>query len=343
MRLRESREGSVSFSLPAESKEPGAAGTTPGSGFYFRAALGARVALQQSPILRHGTLTPIPITPTTQPSDDAHGHNLNTGSSGNATVATSGRVFMERASVCDHQGGETSKPQITLRVMTGWMRLGRAANHQSGRGYHTPCDDRLDAPAYRHQVHFSGFVLLSETLPSRVKCNRAVLGQGMFATRRDDPTSVLTSSKRDCGRLEDGISAPPGRVRYGRANAQTPEGRDESRPDKPGLKSGLRPEIDNRRTYLGYFVAWCLERGIERRCEVSRATTERYQRHLFHHRKEERRRPQHPLPAQPPGPRPRRLQMAHPAEPHPPQPGQRDRPAQARRICQNNAHGGKTS
>ena len=38
---------------------------------------------------------------------------------------------------------------------------------------------------------------------------------GMFATRRDDATSVLTSSKRECGRLGDGISAPPGRVRYG--------------------------------------------------------------------------------------------------------------------------------
>ena len=37
----------------------------------------------------------------------------------------------------------------------------------------------------------------------------------MPAIRRDDPNSVLTSSKRGCGRLEDGISATPGRVRYG--------------------------------------------------------------------------------------------------------------------------------
>lgn len=43
--------------------------------------------------------------------------------------------------------------------------------------------------------------------------------------------------------------------------------------------------IANRRTYLRYFVSWCLERGILQPCEVSRATIERYQRHLFHYRK----------------------------------------------------------
>jgi len=43
--------------------------------------------------------------------------------------------------------------------------------------------------------------------------------------------------------------------------------------------------ISNRRTYLGYFVLWCIERGITQPCEVSRATIERYQRYLFHYRK----------------------------------------------------------
>ena len=43
--------------------------------------------------------------------------------------------------------------------------------------------------------------------------------------------------------------------------------------------------IGNRRTYLKYFVIWCLERGIHQPCEVSRATIERYQRYLFHYRK----------------------------------------------------------
>jgi len=43
--------------------------------------------------------------------------------------------------------------------------------------------------------------------------------------------------------------------------------------------------IDNRRTYLSYFVRWAIERGLTQPCEVSRATIERYQRYLFHYRK----------------------------------------------------------
>jgi len=52
-----------------------------------------------------------------------------------------------------------------------------------------------------------------------------------------------------------------------------------------GVTNYSERTIDNRRTYLGYFVVWCLDRGITRPCEVSRATIERYQRHLFHYRK----------------------------------------------------------
>ena len=48
--------------------------------------------------------------------------------------------------------------------------------------HHTPCDERLDAPACsHHQVHFSDFALHSETLPRGVKCNRDVLGQAVLA------------------------------------------------------------------------------------------------------------------------------------------------------------------
>jgi len=43
--------------------------------------------------------------------------------------------------------------------------------------------------------------------------------------------------------------------------------------------------IGNRRTYLSYFVLWCIERGINQPCEISRASIERYQRYLFHYRK----------------------------------------------------------
>jgi integrase/recombinase XerD len=43
--------------------------------------------------------------------------------------------------------------------------------------------------------------------------------------------------------------------------------------------------VDNRRTYLRYFVEWALERGLTQPMEITKAILERYQRHLFHYRK----------------------------------------------------------
>ena len=43
--------------------------------------------------------------------------------------------------------------------------------------------------------------------------------------------------------------------------------------------------VDNRRSYLRYFVEWCQERGLHQPMEITKAILERYQRHLFHHRK----------------------------------------------------------
>jgi integrase/recombinase XerD len=43
--------------------------------------------------------------------------------------------------------------------------------------------------------------------------------------------------------------------------------------------------VDNRRTYLRYFVQWALERGLHQPMEITKAILERYQRHLFHYRK----------------------------------------------------------
>ena len=43
--------------------------------------------------------------------------------------------------------------------------------------------------------------------------------------------------------------------------------------------------VENRQLYLGYFIAWCAERGIVRPVEVTRPILERYQRMLFHYRK----------------------------------------------------------
>lgn len=43
--------------------------------------------------------------------------------------------------------------------------------------------------------------------------------------------------------------------------------------------------IDNRQSYLGFFISWCEARSITRPQEVTRPILERYQRHLFHLRK----------------------------------------------------------
>jgi integrase/recombinase XerD len=43
--------------------------------------------------------------------------------------------------------------------------------------------------------------------------------------------------------------------------------------------------VESRELYLGYFVAWCSERGLRQPREVTRAVLERYQRWLYHYRK----------------------------------------------------------
>jgi integrase/recombinase XerD len=42
--------------------------------------------------------------------------------------------------------------------------------------------------------------------------------------------------------------------------------------------------IAGRKTYLGYFMAWCEERGVSQPIQVTRAILERYQRYLYHYR-----------------------------------------------------------
>ena len=43
--------------------------------------------------------------------------------------------------------------------------------------------------------------------------------------------------------------------------------------------------VDTRRGKLGYFIDWCVARGIHRPAEVTKPIVERYQRYLFHYRK----------------------------------------------------------
>ena len=52
-----------------------------------------------------------------------------------------------------------------------------------------------------------------------------------------------------------------------------------------GVQNYSPRTITGRRTYLKYFVAWSLERGLMRPAEITKPILERYQRHLFHHRK----------------------------------------------------------
>jgi integrase/recombinase XerD len=44
--------------------------------------------------------------------------------------------------------------------------------------------------------------------------------------------------------------------------------------------------VDNRRVYIEYFIVWCEERAITRPSEVTKPMLERYQRWLYHYRKE---------------------------------------------------------
>jgi integrase/recombinase XerD len=45
------------------------------------------------------------------------------------------------------------------------------------------------------------------------------------------------------------------------------------------------PTVENREACLGYFVAWCLERGLASPKEITKPILERYQRSLYHWRK----------------------------------------------------------
>lgn len=46
-----------------------------------------------------------------------------------------------------------------------------------------------------------------------------------------------------------------------------------------------QPTLENREVYLGYFVAWCTERGLTQPREITKPILERYQRALYYLRK----------------------------------------------------------
>lgn len=51
------------------------------------------------------------------------------------------------------------------------------------------------------------------------------------------------------------------------------------------IKNYSERTIENRQTYLQYFIAWCFERGLTRPYEITRPILERYQRSLYYRRK----------------------------------------------------------
>jgi integrase/recombinase XerD len=45
--------------------------------------------------------------------------------------------------------------------------------------------------------------------------------------------------------------------------------------------------LENRESYLGFFIVWCEARSIGRPQQATKPILERYQRHLFHLRKQD--------------------------------------------------------
>jgi len=45
--------------------------------------------------------------------------------------------------------------------------------------------------------------------------------------------------------------------------------------------------VEGRETHLGFFITWCVERGLMHPQEITKPILERYQRHLFLHRKKD--------------------------------------------------------
>ena len=51
------------------------------------------------------------------------------------------------------------------------------------------------------------------------------------------------------------------------------------------IKNYSERTVTNRELYLGYFIQWCEQRGLERPNEITKPILERYQSYLYHYRK----------------------------------------------------------
>jgi integrase/recombinase XerD len=52
------------------------------------------------------------------------------------------------------------------------------------------------------------------------------------------------------------------------------------------VKNYSEVTVRNRRVHIGFFLRWCAERGLREPVEITRPVLERYQRYLFHYRKQ---------------------------------------------------------
>ena len=52
------------------------------------------------------------------------------------------------------------------------------------------------------------------------------------------------------------------------------------------VKNYSEVTVRNRRVHIGFFLRWCAERGLQEPVEITRPVLERYQRYLFHYRKQ---------------------------------------------------------
>jgi integrase/recombinase XerD len=52
------------------------------------------------------------------------------------------------------------------------------------------------------------------------------------------------------------------------------------------VKNYSEVTVRNRRVHIGFFLRWCAERGLQEPVEITRPVLERFQRYLFHYRKQ---------------------------------------------------------
>ncbi len=53
-----------------------------------------------------------------------------------------------------------------------------------------------------------------------------------------------------------------------------------------GVRNYSLKSAESRLLYINYFMQWCEERGLTQPCEITKQIVERYQRYLYHYRKE---------------------------------------------------------